>query len=295
MTQEPVYIIDALNYIFRAYHGIPGMNAPSGMMTNAVLGYLRTLLRIIKERKPQYMAAAFESGTSFRNRMFTEYKANRTPMPEDLAPQIDYCWKMTEAIGVRAFRASDYEADDVIGTIAVKMWSLGHPVVIVTGDKDMSQLVCEGIRVYDLAKETWLDEVAVLAKFGVTPAKIPDLLALHGDSVDNIPGVPGIGPKTAQQLLSVCSGIDDLEGPEARFDSISIRGRDGVLKKVRGSMDAIRMSRKLATIYCDVPLTITADAVRYRRGNPHVLGPLCTELGFKRVLPDIPLAQATLF
>src|SRR5690349_20271157 len=128
MNREPVYIVDALNYIFRAYHGIPGnITSPSGMLTNAVLGYLRTLLRIIKERKPQYMAAAFEGDSSFRNQLFAEYKANRTQMPDDLFPQIDYCRKITEAIGITTFQASDYEADDVIGTIAVKMWAAGHP------------------------------------------------------------------------------------------------------------------------------------------------------------------------
>src|SRR5687768_8647515 len=120
MTREPVYIVDALNYIFRAYHGIPGtMTSPSGMLTNAVLGYLRTLLRIIKEQKPQYMAAAFEGDRSFRTELFAEYKANRSEMPADLFPQIEYCRKITEAIGIGTFQASDYEADDVIGTIAV--------------------------------------------------------------------------------------------------------------------------------------------------------------------------------
>ena len=296
MMREPVYIIDAYNYIFRAYHGIPAnMTAPSGMQTNAVLGYLRTLLRIIKEQRPQYMAAAFEGNTSFRSQMFSAYKANRTQMPDDLAPQIDYCRRITEAVGIATFEASAYEADDVIGTIAVKMWSLGHPAVIVTGDKDMSQLVCEGIRVYDMAKELWLDEAGVREKFGVSPTQIPDLLALHGDSVDNIPGVPGVGRKTAQQLLSVCSCIEDLIGPADRFQSVSIRGRDLALQRIRESMETVRMSRKLATICCEVPLTINADTVRYRRANPYTLRPLCIELGLKRVIDDIPLAQASLF
>jgi DNA polymerase-1 len=296
MKRERVYIIDALNYIFRAYHGMPdNITSPTGMLTNAVLGYLRTLLRIIHEAKPRYMAAAFESDTSFRNQLFTGYKANRAQMPERLAPQIDYCRKITEAIGVGVFDASDYEADDVIGTIAVKMWSLGYPAVIVTGDKDMSQLVCEGIHVYDIAKQTWLDENGVREKFGVAPTQIPDLLALHGDSVDNIPGVPGVGPKTARQLLSVCSGIEDLAGPSERFQSVSIRGKDSVLQRIRESMEVVRMSRRLATICCEAPLTITPDSVRYRGGNPAVLRPLCTKLGLNSVFQDIPLAQPTLF
>src|SRR5262245_20708026 len=166
--KRPVYVLDAMNYIFRAYHSLPdSISAPSGMLTNAVLGYVRTLLRIIKERIPDYMAAAFAGETSFRNRISNAYKANRQAPPEDLAPQFEYCRKMTEAMGIRCLEMDDFEADDVIGTIAMRMSSLGHPVVIVTGDKDMSQLVSQSVHVYDIAREHWLDETAVRDKFGV--------------------------------------------------------------------------------------------------------------------------------
>src|SRR5881396_3612925 len=138
-----------MNYIYRAYHALPdSITSPSGMLTNAVLGYLRTLLRIIKERKPEYMAAAFERDTSFRNTLCASYKANRKQPPEDLEAQFEYCRKITGAIGVACLEADDYEADDVIGTIAAQMSALGHPVVVVTGDKDMSQLVSQSVRVY---------------------------------------------------------------------------------------------------------------------------------------------------
>ena len=162
---KPVYVIDAMNYIFRAYHALPdSIAAPSGMLTNAVLGYARTLLRIIKERKPEYIAAAFEGDTSFRNGIFAAYKANRAQPPASLQAQFDYCRRITEAIGVSCFEAPDYEADDIIGTIAARMSALGHAVVVVTGDKDMSQLVSENVRVYDIARESWLDEAAVRAE-----------------------------------------------------------------------------------------------------------------------------------
>src|SRR5881396_1781124 len=178
--KKPVYIIDSLNYIFRAYHALPdSITSPSGMLTNAVLGYLRTLLRIIKERKPEYMAAAFEKNTSFRNSLFAGYKANRKQTPDDLEAQFDYCRRITEAIGVACLEVDDYEADDVIGTIALRMSALGHSVVVVTGDKDMSQLVCATVQVYDIAKEHWMDEAGVREKFGVAPGQIPDLFALH--------------------------------------------------------------------------------------------------------------------
>jgi DNA polymerase-1 len=297
MTPSPVYIIDALNYIFRAYHALPAdaFSSPSGAPTNAVLGYTRTLLRIIKEQRPEYMIAAFEGDTSFRSQLFREYKANRAEMPTDLAPQIGYCRRITEAIGIPVYEATDFEADDVIGTVAVKMWSQGYPAVIVTGDKDMSQLVCDGIRVYDIAREVWLDEAGVREKFGVNPSQIPDLLALLGDSVDNIPGVSGVGPKTARQLLSVCVSVEDLAHPQESLSALAIRSRDQILQRIRDGMETVRMSRKLATICCDVPVTVTPEALRYRRGNQKTLLPLCEELGFRRVLDEIPLAQGRLF
>ena len=296
MTNPPVYIVDAMNYIFRAYHALPGnITSPSGMRTNGVLGYARTLLRIIKERKPQYMAAAFEGDTSFRKKLFALYKANRTPMPAELAPQIAYSREITEAMGIPVYQHAEFEADDVIGTIAVCMAAQGYPAVIVTGDKDMSQLVREGIRVYDIAKEQWLDDAGVREKFGVAPRQIPDLLALHGDAIDNIPGVPGIGEKTARQILSVCASIEDLADPGTRFDSVSIRARDQVLSRIRENLQAVRLSRKLATICCEVPIHVTPEALHYRKGDPRLLTPLCEELGLRRVLEEIPLVEALLF
>jgi DNA polymerase I len=293
--KKPVYVIDAMNYIFRAYHALPdNIMAPSGMLTNAVLGYLRTLLRIIKERKPEYMAAAFEGTTSFRSSMFSAYKATRKQTPDDLEAQFDYCRRITEAIGVRCVEADDYEADDVIGTIAVRMAALGHPVVIVTGDKDMSQLVCDTVQIYDMAKESWLNESGVREKFGVAPSQIPDLLALHGDSVDNIPGVTGVGEKTARQILSVCNNVEDLANADLG-GRMSFRGRDEILRRIRENMESVRMSRKLATICCEVPMEISPEVLRYRRGDHRRLKPLCAELGFVRVLDDIPLAQPMLF
>ena len=293
---QAVYIIDAMNYIYRAYHSIPdSITAPSGMLTNAVLGYLRTLLRIVKEHNPGHMVAAFEKDSSFRSAMFTGYKANRKAMPDRLVPQIDYCRQITEAIGVTCLEADDFEADDVIGTVAVRMSELGYAAVIVSGDKDMSQLVCGGIRVYDMAKEVWLDEKGVHNKFGVTPSQIPDLLALHGDSIDNIPGVTGVGEKTARKILSVCRSVEDIVDFPELLTELKFRGRDEILSKIRSNFETVRLSRRLATICCDVPIEVTPERVRYRRGDMNLLGPLCKTLGFRRVIDDIPLAQPTLF
>jgi DNA polymerase-1 len=293
--KKPVYVVDAMNYIFRAYHSLPdSIIAPNGMLTNAVFGYLRTLLRIIREQKPQYIAAAFERDTSFRNRMFTQYKANRKQPPDDLEAQFDSCRKITEAIGVACMEVEDYEADDVIGTIATRMSALGHRVVVVTGDKDMSQLVCESVYVYDMGKGQFLDEAAVHEKFGVSPRQIPDLLALHGDHIDNIPGVMGVGEKTARQILSVCDTIEALTDTNLNA-SLKFRGRDEILRRIRENIETVRISRQLATICCEAPIEVSPEVLRYRGGDRQTLAPLCRELGFAQVLEEIPLAQPTLF
>lgn len=296
-AMKPVYVIDALNYIHRSYHSVPdSIRAQSGMLTNAVLGYLRTLLRIIKEAKPEYMAVAFESGGSaLRSAMFEGYKANRVSPPAELERQFDYCRKMTRAIGVTCLEVDGYEADDIIGTVAVRMSKLGHRVIIVTGDKDMSQLVCENVQVYDLANQAWFDENAVRLKFGVAPAQIPDLLALHGDHVDNIPGVMGIGEKTARQILAVCNTVEDVVSSTELDSRMSFRSRDLLLGRIRENIEKVRVSRKLATICCDAPIEVSSDLLRYRRADKHTVDRLCTELGFRQMVADIPLSQPTLF
>jgi DNA polymerase I len=296
MTDSPVFILDALNYIFRAYFAVPlENNAPDGIPRNAVLGYTRTLLRILRDHQPEYLVAAFEGSTSIRHGIFEDYKANRTEVPADLGPQISYCRRITEAMGIPTYRADNFEADDVIGTIAMQMWSRGYQAVIVTGDKDMSQLVRDGVRIYDLANEVWLDERGVRERFGVRPCQIPDLLALNGDVVDNIPGVDGVGPKTACQILAVCSDIEDFAKGGRYLESIPIRSRERVLERIRENMEKVRLSRKLATIRCDAPLVINPDTVRYRKGDRSLLQPLFEELGLPRLAEEIPLAQRNLF
>lgn len=297
MRESPVFIVDAMNYIFRAYYAVPpDSTAPGGMPNNAIIGYTRTLLRILKEQQPDFLVAAFESKTSFRDELFDQYKANRSATPETLAPQIHYCRRMTEAIGIPTYDVDGFEADDVIGTIAMKMWSRGYPTVIVSGDKDLAQLVRTGVCIYDLANELWLDEGGVRERFGVEPCQIPDLLALNGDSVDNIPGVRGVGPKTARQILSACLSVEDLAADDALLDSVPMRSRGRILRRILDTMESVRLSRRLATIRCDAPLPISPDTVRYRRGHREILLPLCEELGLRHLLEDIPMInQRALF
>ncbi len=285
---QPVFLIDALNYVFRSYYGLPAsITAPSGMKTNAVLGYLRTLLRIIRDQNPPFIAAAFEGAHSFRRRIYADYKANRAAPPDDLKTQFPYCRRITEAVGVAAFQMETYEADDVLGSLAVQMADRGHPVVIVSGDKDLAQLVDERIRIYDLARNVWLDPDGVRGRLGVKPSQVPDLLALLGDTVDNIPGITGVGGKTAVKLLSVCETIEDIAASD--LENVTIRGRDGVLRRIRENLELARTSRELARIRCDVDLGATPEQLRYRKGRPREIIPLCRELGLDNVLDDIPL------
>jgi DNA polymerase-1 len=197
---------------------------------------------------------------------------------------------MTEAMGIPTYESSGFEADDVMGTVAMKMWSRGYPVVIVSGDKDLAQLVREGVCIYDMANDLWLDESGVRERYGVYPCQIPDLLALRGDAVDNIPGVEGIGPKTAQQILSVCMSVEDVAIDDAILDCVEIRSRGRVIRQILNTIETVRLSRRLATIRCDAPLDVTPETVRYRRGNRPVLLPLCEELGFSGILEEIPMA-----
>lgn len=288
-----VLVVDALNYIFRAYYGVPqDITTPSGVPKNAVLGYTRTLLRLLRDHQPEYIIAAFESPTSFRSELFDSYKANRSVTPESLSPQIKYCRRMTEAMGIPTLESDGFEADDVMGTVAMKMWSRGYPVVIVSGDKDLAQLVREGVCVYDMANEVWLDEAGVRQKYGVHPCQIPDLLALRGDAIDNIPGVEGVGPKTAQQILSVCLSVEDVAVDDAILDTVDIRSRGRIIRQILNTIETVRLSRRLATIRCDVPLDIRPDTIRYRRGDRETLVPLCAELGFAGLMEEIPMATS---
>ena len=287
-NSRPVFLIDSMNYIFRAYYGMPdSITTPSGMKANAVLGYVRMLLRILREQRPPYIAAAFEGAHSFRRELFAAYKANRATPPDDLKVQFQYCRRITDAVGIPSFDVETFEADDVIGSLAVRMADMGHPVAIVSGDKDLAQLVDERICIYDLAKNSWLDSSGVKTRLGVHPSQVPDLLALLGDPVDNIPGIQGVGCKTAEKLLSVCRTIEDIPGTDP--SDLSFRGRDGILKRIRENLGSIRVSRELARIRCDIDIDFTPDSIRYRKGNPKTLIPLCQELGFHSLIDDVPL------
>src|SRR5215831_837893 len=251
MPAKPVlYLIDGSSQMYRAFHA-PVRTAEGGILrnaagkpTNAVYIFVTMLRKLIADHKPEYIAASFDlPGRTFRDEMVTDYKANRAPMPDDLAVQIPMVHAACEALGVPILTSERYEADDVIGTLATKAQAAGFDVAIVTGDKDFFQLVRPGISVYNPKEEgTWYDSEGVKEKFGVPPDRVVDVLALMGDTIDNIKGVPGIGEKGARELIATYGSLESLidHASEVKHK----RYREGLL----GNAESARQSRELARI-----------------------------------------------
>ncbi|MEO6238552.1 MAG: 5'-3' exonuclease H3TH domain-containing protein, partial [Vicinamibacterales bacterium] len=213
MSMPPrLFLIDGSSQMYRAYHAIRGLTGPDGKSTNAVYGFVTMLRKLLNDHQPQFIAASFDlAGPTFRDDIVSDYKANRAPMPGDLAEQIPWVHEACEAMGVPILTSHRYEADDVIGTLAAKAVTQGFEVAIVTGDKDFFQLVHDGVKVYNPKEEgTWFDADAVREKFGVAPEQVVDVLALMGDSIDNIKGVPGIGEKGARDLIAKYGDLETL-------------------------------------------------------------------------------------
>ena len=277
-----VFLIDGSSQMYRAYHAIHGLTGPDGKSTNAVYGFSTMLRKLIADHSPEYLAASFDlAGRTFRDELFAEYKANRSPMPPDLAEQVPLVHEACQALGVPILTYERFEADDVIGTLAKQATEAGFEVAIVTGDKDFFQLVSDGIKVYNPKDEgTWYDAAGVVEKWGVRPDQVVDVLALMGDSIDNIKGVPGIGEKGARELIST---YGDLESLLAAAPSIAQkRYREGLTAH---AADA-RESRELARIRTDVPVTFEPDAVRFRGPSRERAYALFAKLGFRTLVQE---------
>lgn len=272
-------LIDASVYIFRAFHSLPSSIAGSdGRPLNAVHGYATFLTALLADSGDDQVAAAFDESltSSFRNEWYADYKANREAPPQALIDQIAACRAITEALGVATLSSARYEADDLIGTLAA-----GHtgPVTLVTSDKDLAQLLGAGDILWDYAREMRFDSAAIREKFGVAPQQIPDYLALVGDSVDNIPGVPGIGAKTAAAFLDRFPDLETmLAAPEA-LAALDIRGAKSAAGKLTGHAEQARLSRRLAVIVTDIELSASQRDIRRRAVDDARLEAICDELG----------------
>jgi DNA polymerase-1 len=282
MTGRAVlYLIDGSSYIYRAYYAIRHLSSPRGFPTNAIYGFTQMLLKVLKDRSPDHVAVVFDAGRlTFRNDIYPEYKANRLAMPEDLRPQIAPIKEMVRAFNIPALELAGFEADDIIGTIARDCESKGVDVVVVTGDKDLMQIVSDGVRLLDTMKEKESGIAEVQERFGVGPERVTDILGLAGDSSDNIPGVPGIGEKTAIKLIQEFGDLDSLLERSAE-----VKGKNG--EKLREFADQARLSRQLATIDRRVPLEYDFSDFALSPPDNTRLNELFKEYGFTTLMKDL--------
>jgi DNA polymerase-1 len=273
---ETVYLVDAHSLIFQVFHAIKGMSSPSGLPTNAVFGFARDLLFLRTEKRPDYLVVAFDvAGKTFREELYTAYKANRSAMPDDLVVQLPLIHRLLEAMRVPVLGVSGYEADDVIATVARAAAARGLHVFICTSDKDCRQLIDDRVRLYNLRKRQEFGRQELLDDWGVTPEQVIDLQALTGDPVDNVPGVPGIGVKTAAKLLQ---DYATLEGVLANIDKVPGAKRQ---ENLRAAKDIVPLSRQLVRLATDVPVTLDWEAWRLQEWDAPQLLALFQEFGFR--------------
>lgn len=294
MQSSRLYLIDALPYIFRAYYAIRDMTTPAGHPVNAVYGFTTFLLQLIQQEQMTHLGIAFDESltTSFRNQFYPLYKANRELPPADLERQLEYCQAVARALGASVFVDQAYEADDLIGALAHQAVQDGFTVVVVTNDKDLMQLVSSNVTLYDYAKKRRFDPAGVKAHLGIEPAQIPDLLGLQGDAVDNIPGVQGIGAKTAVALLQEFPDLEQIFANLERVTTLPLRGAKSVARKLVEGREAAFLSKQLATIALDAPAHYDPQAMRYQGALRDAVSALFEELGFRRLAQRIPRWQS---
>ena len=281
-SRKILYLIDGSAYIYRAFFALPALNNSKGLQTNAIYGFMTTLLKIIREHKPDGLVVAFdEKGPTARHEEFKDYKAQRPPMPDAMQAQIPYIHRAVEALNIPAVRQAGYEADDLIGTLALQAEHAGYDIVIVTGDKDMLQLVTPHVRIYDPVKDKWSSESECVAKFGVEPARVVEVMGLMGDASDNIPGVKGIGEKTAMKLITQFGTIEELL---RRLDEVTPLRIKTLLTE---QADHARLSRKLATIDTQSPVEFHPDSYRIKPPHDEQLTDLLRELEFTSLLKSL--------
>jgi len=273
-------LVDGSSYLFRAFHALPPLTNSKGLPTGAAYGVVNMLKKLVDETKPDYLGVVFDApGKTFRDDLYELYKANRESMPDDLRVQIEPLHKIVKALGYPLIMESGVEADDVIGTLAEQAANAGHEVLISTGDKDMAQLVNDQVTLVNTMTNKVMDHDAVIEKFGVRPDQIVDWLALVGDSVDNIPGVPKCGPKTATKWLTA---YDSMQGVIDHADEIG--GKIG--EHLRGALEQLPLSYQLATIKCDLPLPAIETLCKASDPEWDVLVDLYQEMEFKTWLRD---------
>ena len=290
-----VHLFDGHVYIFRAYYSLPPMTATDGTPCNAAYGFANTLIRYVAEDDPSHVAVCFDAAmTSFRNEIEPEYKAQRGAPPDDLEPQFDLCHEISVALGFATYEADGYEADDLLAAISDEVLRRKGSARVLTTDKDLYQLVREDGRVvvHDLAKDRTFDADAVREKFGVSPSQIPDYLGLVGDTVDNLPGVPGIGAKSAAAILQEFGTIEEVPDDFARWDGVTVRGAKRMAELVALHRERALKTKDLATVLREVPgIKPGLTELAYRGADRERTEELFERLGWNRIFDRIPKWQ----
>ncbi|MGD9208715.1 MAG: DNA polymerase I [Syntrophobacterales bacterium] len=277
-----LYLIDGSSYIYRAFYGVRHLSTSTGIPTNAIYGFANMLNRVLRERNPLYMAIALDApGPTFRHDLSPDYKANRPRMPEDLSGQIPFIKRLIAALGIPYMEIPGYEADDIIGTLATWASDQGAEVVMISGDKDLLQLVSPKVHMWDSMKNEVFGPAEVEKRFGVPASQVVEIMGLAGDSSDNIPGVPGIGPKTAQRLIKEFGSIENLL---SALDKVS---KEKERKRLETHSEQAMMSRSLAKIKCDVPLDKDWQEFELGQADLSDLTNLYRELEFKKFLQEL--------
>ncbi len=280
--KKKLFLIDGNSLIYRSYYAIRNLSNSKGFPTNAIFGFVSMINKIIKEHKPDYIAVAFDvSKKTFRNEIYDQYKAQRPPMPDDLRKQLPLIKEFLKAYKIPILELENYEADDVIGTFSNLAKQKGLDVIIITGDKDFYQLVDDSIFIYNPSKEELFDREKVKEYIGVYPEQIVDLLSLQGDNVDNIPGIPGVGPKTAVSLLNEYGSIDEL------LKNIDNLKKKSLKEKIKNNLDKLEISRKLTPIVTNLPLSLKLEDFKFEKPDENMLLKLYKELEFKSLIKDI--------
>ncbi|MBS1206799.1 MAG: polymerase [Proteobacteria bacterium] len=288
IPENPLILVDGSSYLYRAYHAFPPLTNSAGEPTGAMYGVLNMLRSLILQYQPTHAAVVFDAkGKTFRDELFEHYKSHRPPMPDDLRAQIEPLHAMVKAMGLPLLAVSGVEADDVIGTLAREAEKMGRPVLISTGDKDMAQLVTPGITLINTMTNTILGPDEVVTKYGVPPELIIDFLALMGDSSDNIPGVPGVGEKTAQALLQGLGGLDTLYAASDKIAELTFRGAKTMAAKLEQNKEVAYLSYQLATIKTDVELELTCEQLEVQQPVAQELLELFKQYEFKRWITDV--------
>lgn len=276
-----IFLVDGQAYIYRAFYAVRDLQTSKGFPTNAIFGFINMLQRLLQEQHPQHLAVVFDAkGKTFRNDLYTAYKANRLAMPETLRPQIPRIKEVVRAYRIPVLELEGYEADDIIATLSARWEKQGAEVVIVSGDKDLMQMVSERVTMLDTMKGEHIGIPEVHAKFGVDPARVVDIQGLMGDASDNIPGVPGIGEKTAIKLITEWHTLDNLL---SRADEIP--GKLG--EKIRANLELVRISKTLATLHCDVPVHVELSDLMLEEPDKQRLTALFQEFEFRRLLAEV--------